>query len=283
MTTPLEKLKEKADIEKLIHDAKRKKKPETIFALCLKKFKVLFIENPYLEYAQTINVDENFYSLISFCQKRNDMLPETLSKILNTYQFTYLKLYQVKNYGKSYQARLIENKQKTATNFKFANLTMLYSKFNIPKKMPLTNVDEESLDRIELSQYLNEPVQVIGKIKNVRIEKDTKGVSFKKILLVDIQYLPTNPKYSLKKANFMKDHIWIDINTQPLLPNGEEYKIDQYLAFIGTVSEYRSQANKSVQNKDMMTYWRYKYHIDNFIFKAMGFPIIENDGIINIK
>lgn len=175
------------------------------------------------------------------------------------------------------QPPLSENQIQSARNKKSMYRPFNIQRFNKPKEQAVHHI---SADRSEFSQYMNEPVHLLGKIVRMTKDYDAKGILYTKILLVNVQYFPTNPKYMLKKALFLPDHIWIDVSSKEL--SSRTYQIDDYAAFYGIVSDYRSKINKykSQIKNHRIDYWRTKYNITDHHFEAEGIPVIDENGMI---
>jgi len=170
-----------------------------------------------------------------------------------------------------------ENEIISARNKKSMYRAFDISKFNKPKDQEVHHI---SADRSEFGQYMNEPVYLLGKIVRMTKDYDSRGQLYTKILLVNVQYYPTNPKYMLKKALFLPDHIWIDVSSKDLIKR--TYQIDDYAAFYGIVGEYRSKINKfkSPIKNHRFDYWRTKYNIIDHHFESEGTPIINENNMI---
>lgn len=150
-------------------------------------------------------------------------------------------------------------------------------RFNAPKEQAVNTI---SADRSEFSQYMYEPVHLLGKVVRMTKDYDARGILYTKILLVNVQYFPTNPRYLLKKALFLPDHIWIDVSNADL--NARTYQINDYVAFSGIVGAYKSRINKykSTIKDHQIDYWLTKYNIIDNEFQAEGQPVINEDGMI---
>jgi len=162
------------------------------------------------------------------------------------------------------------------------NKKNMYRKFNIhvfnkPKDQTVHHI---SADRSEFSQYMNEPVHLLGKVKKMNKDIDVNGHIYTKILLVNVQYFPTNPKYMFKKALFLPDHIWIDITRTTA--NKITYQVDDYAAFSGIVGEYQSKVNHyKSESTHKIDYWRTKYNLMNPEYQDQGQPVIDENGMIS--
>lgn len=169
--------------------------------------------------------------------------------------------------------RLDHNEQLANKNKKFLLAPLRTTMFEEPHDQKVNTI---STDRLEFSQYVNEAVHLMGKIKRVSKDNDTHGNTYLKLLLVNCQFYPASPSYMLKKAMILPDHIWIDINS-PELQN-RTYVIDEYIVFSGIVGEYRSKVNKyqSQLKHHTLDYWRTKYNILNPTYLTSGEPIIND-------
>ena len=205
----------------------------------------------------------------------NDSVAELLSKIEIKTKDATAKIHKLpdnlsKRYAKNEQ---IANKNKRHM-FKKFNINV----FNKPKEQTVHTVSSE---RSEFSQYMNEPVHLLGKIKRMSKDKDVTGNVYTKLLLINVQYFPTNPRYMFKKALFLPDHIWIDI-TDPSVRD-LTYQINDYVGFSGVVGEYQSKVNrhKSQIKHHHIDYWRTKYNLMDPHFEQEGTPIIDDNNMIS--
>ena len=173
------------------------------------------------------------------------------------------------------QKRWLENEKIAKKNLKTMSKPFNIRKFHAPVETTITDV---SRDRSELSQYLNEPVHLIGQLSNCRLDIDVRHHRYVKVLLTHIQYLPTNGQYAFKAAKDLPDHMWLDITN---LYDKDDFKLykNDYLAISGVVGEYQSK----VTTPGHMSFWRTKYNVVDPVIEGSGQLKLEGDTVIGLE
>lgn len=153
---------------------------------------------------------------------------------------------------------------------KRSNITL--DMFNLPQP----DKQDQSSERLFLSEYIGTPVTALAKIVGLSINNSKAGKFHTQLLLQDIQFIPTSGMYKPKPV-VMNSHIHIEITNYKFAKNIiQNY---DYILFDGFVESYESKTKVPVLGYT----WKRKYTIKLTNIQKMGTPVIENEKLIDLE
>lgn len=207
----------------------------------------------------------------NWLQKNIAHLSEKQKKNLNV---TFISEIQSNNYKVPMKKRQQKEKElHGATKLlkqKRSNVTL--NMFNMPQPYK----KDQSSERLFLSEYVGTPVTALAKIIGVSVNNSKAGKFHTKLLLQDIQFIPTSGMYKSKPV-VVNSHIHIE-TTDYKFDNNIIQKND-YILFDGFVSSYESKTKVPVLGYT----WKKKYTIKLTNVQKMGTPLIKNNQLIDLE